>query len=291
MNQNDVRLSVLLATYNPREDWLRQAIESALSQTVTSFELLICDDSRDSDVGTIASSYSDDRIRTLRGPRRGPGYNHLFAIRKARAPLLSILNHDDAWMPTLAERLLEAYSSAPDVVLAFSDHAVMDERGLVSQSRSDAVSAQWHRTFLSAGRHAPFARLGLIDGAIPLAQAAIFPRHLAIALDPRSDKAYDRYLTYLLARTRSGAVYVPERLAIWRETSSNLTSDRSIGSGIAHLRMTCKFLADPALAELRGELASELARGCRSLMGTGWHTVRSCFKAPRAHNNNPTSRS
>ena len=48
------RISVLLTSYN-REDYIAESIESVLAQSMTDFELVICDDrSTDGTVGVIA---------------------------------------------------------------------------------------------------------------------------------------------------------------------------------------------------------------------------------------------
>jgi glycosyltransferase involved in cell wall biosynthesis len=277
----------LLATHHPRPDWLRHAIESVLAQSFADFELLVLDDSCSPSVDAITGSYTDARIRYLPGPGKGPGHNHAFGISEAAGPLVSIINHDDSWEPTMLERLLEAYRSVPNAVLAFADHSVMDESGIVDSARSDALSLQWGRTSLAPGVHQPFSRIALIDGAVGVAVAAVFCRDVAANLDPRSGRYYDRYLAYLLARTGRPAVYVPQRLAIWRESSSNLTSNRSVKSSLARLWMSWRFFNDAALADLRRPLGKEILNGALGVLGSARSVARSKIRAvsvgTRAH--------
>lgn len=280
------KVSVLLTTYKPRSDWLDQAITSVIAQTFTDFELLVLDDSRLPAVQRIAMAYRDKRIQYLSGPSRGPSYNHAFGIERAAAPELAIINHDDAWEPTMLERLMGAYHSVPNVVLAFCDHSVMDESGVVDPARSDALSTQWGRASLSPGIHQPFGEIALVKGSVALAQAAVFCRDVAADLDPRSGRFYDRYLAYLLARTGRPAIYVPERLAAWRDSSLNMTSTRSMGSSLARLRMTWQFVRDPALADIRRPLSNELMRSARGVLGAGRSvvvaTVRTVIRQERS---------
>lgn len=266
-------VSALLATYRARPEWLRRAIESVLAQTFTDFELLVLDDGGSPTVKKISASYADQRIRYVQGPGKGPGANHALGIKCAVAPLVAIINHDDAWEPTMLEHLLIAYKSVENAVLAFADHSVMDESGLVSLARSHELSRQWKRTSLTPGVHEPFDRIALLDGSIPLAQAAVFSREIAIDLDPRMGQVYDRYLTYLLARTGRPAVYVPERLAIWRESAANLTANRSMGGSVAQLRLNWRLFRDPVLAGLRPSLRRELTYSARGVVSSLWHVV------------------
>lgn len=283
-------VSALLATYRPRSEWLRQAIESVLAQTFTEYELLVLDDSRLPSVYEIVRSYNDGRIRYLPGPGKGPGYNHAFGIGASAAPLLSIINHDDAWEPTMLERLVGAIRSVPNAVLAFADESVMDESGMIDPARSDALSLQWKRTSLAPGVHQPFARIALIDGSVPIAQAAVFCRNVAADLDPRSGQSYDRYMAYLLARTGRPAIYVPERLAAWRESASNLTSQRSIKDSLARFRMIWRFYRDPALVDLRRPLSKDLLQSARGVLGSGRFVLRARVRSFRGFSRRAISR-
>jgi glycosyltransferase involved in cell wall biosynthesis len=275
------QVSVLLATYRPVYDWLREAIDSVRAQTFSDFELLILDDDRSAGVHRTADSFSDRRIRYLPGPRRGPAYNHLFGIQEARASLVSIINHDDFWEPLLLERLLEAYRAVPDAVLAFADHWVMDEAGVIDPDRSNLASEYWKRASLSSGVHQPFDRVALVHHSVALAQAAVFARDIAAQLDPRSGRWYDWHLTYLLARTGRPAVYVPERLAAWRASREGLTANRSLAGAVAYVRVSWQMYRDPALKDLRRPLAGELVSGVRLLLASFADLAR---KGTRSHN-------
>ena len=58
------KISVLFPTYNTREEYLREAIESVLRQTFADFEFIILDDcSPDPNVEKVVKSYTDPRIR------------------------------------------------------------------------------------------------------------------------------------------------------------------------------------------------------------------------------------
>lgn len=269
-------VGVLLATYKPRPEWLRAAIDSVCAQTFASFEVLVLDDGRSDYVRLIAESYQDERIRYLPGLARGPGANHASGIDATSAPLIAIINHDDVWEPTMLDKLVSAYQSTPNAVVAFADHWVIDESGRVNPERSDQMSSRWQRDRLRPGVHQPFARLALVDGTLPIAVAAVFERDATNAgrLPAWSGQVYDRYLAYLLARTERAAVYVPERLAAWRESSLNRTTNRSIAGSLAHLRMSWCFFGDPALHELRTALGKMLIHSARGVLGTVLYATR-----------------
>ena len=59
-----MKVSVLLPVYNPKIDFLKESIESILSQTYADFELIIINDcSTDTNVEKTIKTYHDKRIR------------------------------------------------------------------------------------------------------------------------------------------------------------------------------------------------------------------------------------
>ena len=58
------KISVCMAMYNAAL-YLRECIESILSQSFTDFELLIVDDGSTDDSKEIVNSYNDERIRLI----------------------------------------------------------------------------------------------------------------------------------------------------------------------------------------------------------------------------------
>jgi glycosyltransferase involved in cell wall biosynthesis len=158
------RLSVGLPVYNG-EVYLGQSIESLLGQTYEDFELIISDNASTDATGEICRSYAkqDSRIRYVLQPRNiGLGPNHNFVFSEARGDLFKWAACDDLYARDLLQRCVEALDAHPEVVLAHTWEAVIDESGTVTQAleyplATDSVSApQRFRSFL-------FASSGLFD--------------------------------------------------------------------------------------------------------------------------------
>ncbi len=97
MEQNkNPKISVLMPVYKTNEKYLREAIESVLSQTFDDFEFLILDDCPDDTREEIVKSYKDSRIKYSKNEKNlgiTPTRNKL--IEASKGEYLAIMDHDD----------------------------------------------------------------------------------------------------------------------------------------------------------------------------------------------------
>ncbi|MEJ5259281.1 MAG: FkbM family methyltransferase [Anaerohalosphaeraceae bacterium] len=122
------RFSLIMRNYN-KGPYIRQAIESVLTQTISDWELIIVDDaSTDNSVEIIESYLSDPRIRLIRHPvRRGASQAILTGAAAVRAEVFGELDSDDALLPTALERMLEAHEAHPECGFIYSQHILCDQ--------------------------------------------------------------------------------------------------------------------------------------------------------------------
>jgi glycosyltransferase involved in cell wall biosynthesis len=94
-------VSVVMAVYNA-QDFLAEAIDSVLGQTLRDFELLVVDDASTDASPAIIERYAraDRRIRAIRLARNG-GTAHArnAGLEHARAPFVAICDDDDRQLP------------------------------------------------------------------------------------------------------------------------------------------------------------------------------------------------
>ncbi len=126
-------ISVVLPVYNPREDFLRQAIDSVRAQLYTKWELCIADDcSTLPHVAKVLDEYAalDDRIRVHHRATNG----HISecsnsAVALAHGSWLCLMDHDDL----LAEHALAltalALDQNPGAAILYSDEDHIDALG------------------------------------------------------------------------------------------------------------------------------------------------------------------
>ncbi len=127
------RLSIGLPVHNG-EEYLAESLEALLGQTYEDFELVVSDNASTDATQDICRRYAekDSRIRYVRLPRNvGAAPNHNYVFTRCRGELFKWASHDDLYARTLLERCVAALDEHPDVVLAHTDQAVIDEKGRV----------------------------------------------------------------------------------------------------------------------------------------------------------------
>ncbi|MDW7695822.1 glycosyltransferase family A protein [Flammeovirgaceae bacterium SG7u.111] len=90
--------SIILPTYN-RANFLPKAIESVLSQTHTSWELIIVDDGSTDNTKEIITEYKDERIKYIyqENAERSAARNN--GIKNAKGEYICFLDSDDFYLP------------------------------------------------------------------------------------------------------------------------------------------------------------------------------------------------
>jgi glycosyltransferase involved in cell wall biosynthesis len=112
-----VRFSILMPVYN-REKYVRQAVDSVLSQAFTDHELLVVDDGSTDGSAEVLESYGN-RIRLIRQPNQGPEVARNRALALARGEYIVGLDSDDFLFPfALAtyDRIIRSCDSPPVVI-------------------------------------------------------------------------------------------------------------------------------------------------------------------------------
>jgi glycosyltransferase involved in cell wall biosynthesis len=112
-----VRFSVIIPVYN-REKYVRQAIDSVLSQTFTDHELLVVDDGSTDGSAEVLKSYGT-RIRLIRQRNQGPEVARNAALALAQGEYLALLDSDDFLFPFALARydqIIRTCNSPPVVI-------------------------------------------------------------------------------------------------------------------------------------------------------------------------------
>lgn len=93
---NQTIFSIIIPLFN-KEKYIKATIESVLNQTFSNFELLIIDDSSNDNSFSIASSFTDNRIRLFKKKNGGVSDTRNYGILKANGKFIIFLDADDLW--------------------------------------------------------------------------------------------------------------------------------------------------------------------------------------------------
>lgn len=99
-------VSIIMPNYNGGK-YLRETIDSVLSQTYKNWELLFVDDCSTDDSLEIIKTYEDARIRVFQNEKNGgASVSRNYALRMARGRWAAFLDSDDLWKPKKLEEQL-----------------------------------------------------------------------------------------------------------------------------------------------------------------------------------------
>lgn len=124
-------LSVVLCSYNGSK-YIREAIDSILTQTYKDFEFIIWNDGSTDSTEEIIKSYTDDRIRYFYHENTGLGEALRLACEKARGKYIARMDDDDISMPERFEKEINFLEENTDCVLVSSAVYFIDENGKIT---------------------------------------------------------------------------------------------------------------------------------------------------------------
>ena len=130
MNAIKPTVSVIMPVYNA-ERFLKQAVTSVQSQSVSDWELLLVEDASTDNSAAVAAQLAaeDHRIRLLHNERNlGVAETRNRGVREARGEWVALLDSDDLWQPDkLKKQLSLARETGADIV--YCSYGLIDENG------------------------------------------------------------------------------------------------------------------------------------------------------------------
>ena len=232
---------------------IREAVQSALEQSVPAEEIVICDDGSPDDLdaalGPLRSS-----VTVVRQANAGIAAAMNATTRAARCDFLVQLDQDDAFLPSRLEAIRDAALTSPDADVIATD-AVVEYDG---------------EPVLRLGEAHPFQetdqRLAIVRSCFFLWPAIRRSRLLAVGGYDESFPVMQDWECFIrLVLDGARVAFVPEPLYRWRLTPGSRSSADGVANAEALIRMMEKTLRNPSLdaAErevAEGELASHRLR-------------------------------
>jgi glycosyltransferase involved in cell wall biosynthesis len=262
-------VSICVPTWNGAR-FLPAALESALSQTYSDFELLLVDDCSTDNTLDVTTTFPDRRIRIHRNDRRlGIPRNWNRCLQLARGKYVKFLFQDDLLTPRAVATLVAALEDVPAASLAFSRREVRHEGSrtadlpLLGPGYLDVVS-RFYSTFRGPFAGIDLVRQGLQEGwdlAVNVVGEPSFVllRHEAAiragGFDSTFAQLVDWELWLRLAR-ESPVVFVNESLGVFRVHAASQSASN-------HRRLRTVNECIRLLGHIRRQYGPQLTRPAR----------------------------
>jgi glycosyltransferase involved in cell wall biosynthesis len=124
-------VSIVIPCYNHAE-FLKQAIESALAQSYSDFEIIVVDDGSTDHTSEVAKRYSMLRYVYQENAGRSAARNN--GLRHSRGEFLVFLDADDRLLPNALQRGVSCMHEHPECALVSGHCRVIDSNGLILPS-------------------------------------------------------------------------------------------------------------------------------------------------------------
>ncbi|WP_313135719.1 glycosyltransferase [Stutzerimonas nitrititolerans] len=176
-------VSIIIPVYNG-DNYIAEAIESALAQTYSDTEIIVVDDGS-SDGGATAKIVAQyiPRVRYIKKENGGVATALNLGIREMRGEYFSWLSHDDLYSPNKIKDQIDFLASMnfPDVVVYSNHNNLVEERGKLSVIRHAAYDdLEFRAKEIVANNkihgcallipHKAFYQVGLFDETLRVAQ-------------------------------------------------------------------------------------------------------------------------
>lgn len=128
MKEFNPLVSIIIPVYNG-ENYVKEAIDSALAQTYKNIEIIVVNDGSKDNTEKICKSYKN-KIRYIKKENGGVASALNLAIKNMKGEYFSWLSHDDLYFPNKVEAQINFLKSQNNKeVILYSDYAIINERG------------------------------------------------------------------------------------------------------------------------------------------------------------------
>jgi hypothetical protein len=243
------RVSAIIRTYN-RAAYLREAIESVLTQTLPPHELIVVDDGSTDGTRELLAQYNGRLTPILLAHLGNPAVAFNMGVRAARGEYIALLDDDDQWLPNKLEQQLRVLDSTHR--FAYGNVRLVDADGRMSPP---ALAAQQ----LVNGS----ALRAIVRDMCVHPSTLVFHRSCLaeVALPDERQPVAETFLFSLrLARTTNAAC-VREPIALIRRHAAQLSHERGLANYEAAVTALEQLLAERTLPlAVRLEAYRSLAR-------------------------------
>ncbi len=166
------KISCIIPVYNAAE-YLAEALDSVLAQTVVPDEIILIDDGSTDDPQKVVNPYQR-HVHLVHQENRGPAAARNHGLRLATGDLITFLDADDVWAPEKTARQCEALANGPELSICIT-HAQNFWQPELAHEREhlDQRYAEPHPGYVCQclmARRGVFDRIGVFDESLRVSE-------------------------------------------------------------------------------------------------------------------------
>ena len=156
------RVSVIVPLYN-KAAYIGRCLDSVLSQTFRDLEVIVVNDGSTDGGEQLVRRCPDSRVRLVTQPNAGPGAARNRGVSEASAPIVAMLDGDDAWEPEYVERSLRC----------LEDPVACVTWGMLEYPMRESTGPRWAKIGIPEGRYRVTAQTpprllaGIVSNMLP----------------------------------------------------------------------------------------------------------------------------
>lgn len=139
-------VSVIIPNYN-YANYLREAIDSVLTQTYSNIEIIVVDDGSEDDSRKVLEAYGD-RITPIFQENSGVSAARNNGVKHSKGEYVAFLDADDIWLPKKIEKQVEHFDTREEFGLIHVGVEDIDSEGNSLEERLDGLSGRVSHEFL-----------------------------------------------------------------------------------------------------------------------------------------------
>jgi glycosyltransferase involved in cell wall biosynthesis len=126
------QISVIIPCFNNGK-YLRECLDSVLSQTFQDFEVIVVDDGSADDSPSIIKSYGS-RVKYIRQNNKGPSSARNAGIKIAQGNYIAFQDADDVWLARKLELQYRFLQENPPYLWVYSDMSTFNDKQVLQES-------------------------------------------------------------------------------------------------------------------------------------------------------------
>lgn len=224
------KISVVMSVYNG-ERYLKEAIESILSQTFSDFEFVIINDGSDDNSENIIKTFDDKRIQYFPKEHSGLINSLNFGLEKARGEFIARFDSDDVSLPNRLEKQFNFLVQNPENVLV-GTHAIKINESGENTGEFIYPPISWKEIKKYSLRHNPFIHPTVMFRKDVLEKVGNY----------RNFKYAEDYELWTRLIYKYPCANLPEKLLKYRIHSEQVTKKSNFKMRISGLKVRCLAL-------------------------------------------------